>query len=230
MRRIISIVAAIMIVAIMGSAFATSENQITFRGLNWYEKYVDANKQVDLGKGYVMDSSRYLYDIDGGYFVTLDDNLNIIEGMGFRVKYNNVEVAGYDAEPSIYFIYSISNGTSVSKMDEAILYMAGYRIGGYSNLDSVYLDLEKKLTSIYGKGESKKEKYFDEKSTKWNDENGNELSLALSGYGYVEILYAAAGHKERLEEIREVRLAEKYKQYKQEEEELEKKAGNVSGL
>ena len=179
MRRIVSIIAVVMIVAMLGSAFAVTKNPITFRGLNWYEKYVDANKQVDLGKGYVMDDSRYLNDIDGGYFVTLDDNLNVIEGMGFCVDYNIIEVAGYDAKPSMYFIYSISNGTSVSKMDEALLYMAGYRIGGYSNLDSVYLDLEKKLTSIYGKGESKKEKYFDEKSTKWNDENGNELLIWL---------------------------------------------------
>lgn len=208
-------------------ACAESGTQIKFRDIEWYTKYADVNEHIGLSEGYVMDDSlSIMEDIDENYSNIRDDNYNMIDGMGVEVIYNNVDVAGYSASPSLYCIYSIVDGATVMSADEAELYMAKYTIDGYADMVSVYIDLKEKLTSVYGNGIPRDVSY-NEECTYWQDESGNELLLSRSPFGRVVISYAANDHREHLKALKKVRLAEIYKT---EAEERTKNAGDTSGL
>ena len=47
MKKITSIIATLMIAAIIGSVFAEQNYSITFRGMEWYSKYKDVYSIFD---------------------------------------------------------------------------------------------------------------------------------------------------------------------------------------
>ena len=228
MKKVMAIISILMIVAMMGSAFAVSNSSIAFRGIEWYGKYKDVYP-----------------DFEGDFSMTFEnsslDSINYAEcGIihssdavddGGIALYNEFEVAGYDADTTLFFMYPIENGKSNRNKDDSEFYMAVYEIYSYEDMLSVYKDIEGKLISIYGEGTSKtNERYYTE-SLYWEDENGNALWLIYDdlykALTQVRIAYAAGSSKARLAELREVLLAEKAAA---EENERKQNAGNTSGL
>ena len=228
MKRIISIVAAIMIVAIIGSAFAVSNSPITFRGLEWYSKFSEINKTFGDIHPYIFENS----DIDSIQFAEWGSvySEDRVEEAGVDVYYHGLEVAGYTTEAQVYYMYPVVNGSAVKETSEAEFYFAMYRFENYEDMDSVYADLKNKLVSIYGDGEQKKNGYYKE-STYWEDENGNALWIVLDAEDdimrEIRLAYAAAGSKTRLSELKYTLLAEKAAS---EENERNQNAENTSGL
>ncbi len=228
MKKAVSIIAILMIIAMLGSAFAGSDNQITFRGIEWYTKFPTVNGMFRNNSPYVFENA----DIDsieyaewGGIFT--EDRTN---EAGVSVYYHDLDVAGYEAEAHAYYMYPIVDGASVRDTDEAEFYLAIYSFMDYEDMDSVYADLKNKLISLYGEGEQKKNGYYKE-STYWEDENGNALWIVLDAEDDVireiRLAYAAGDSKERLAELRKVLLAEKAAA---EENERKQNAENTSGL
>ena len=228
MKKVMAIISILMIVAMMCSAFAGSDNQITFRGVEWYSTLAEVKDVLDW-KGYEIagDDLIAMCDIDYNWDYSFSDNDNKIDCIGFCLYYNgDLDVAGYNCWAYLSFIYPIENDSSVKNEDEAQLYMAKYTTDGYSDYQSVYNDLKTKLTGLYGEGENRDIRYSNE-CTYWVDSEGNELVLSMGSLNSVEISYAASGHRERLKQMHDIRLSEIYLA---ESAERAQKANDTSGL
>lgn len=221
MKKIISIIAILTVISIMGSAFADSDGMIRFRGLEWYSTMPEIKEALGWKDIDTMNEMILLSDIDENWDYSVYSGYKRIDDMGLFAYRYDVEVAGYKAMVGMSFIYPIENGSSVKDRDKAQLYMATYSISEYSDLKSVYYDLKAKIDALYGEGA------VEDNRVRWMDSVGNKVVLSMSGDSYVSISYAAAGHKERLQSMHNVRIAE---MRRAEAEERTQKAGDNSGL
>ena len=162
-----------------------SDVEITFRDIPWGTSYTSVNEMLGslsflpiAGEGYVSPS------VDA---VLLD---NDIEGINFEYNDINIvasaldpelDVAGYTtSDVSLYFAYSVENGTVLKTEENSQLYEAQYRIEP-TDLQSAKVDLIEKLSSLYGSPakESESRNIFDhfETYTYWYGANDTELVL-----------------------------------------------------
>lgn len=220
MKRVVSIVAILMITAIIGSTFAEADGLITFRGVEWYSTLPEIEEALGWKDVDTMDEMIVLSDIDENWDYSFSSGYNRIDDMGLFAYYYDAEVAGYKALTYMSFIYPIENGASVKDADKAQLYMATYSISEYADLNAVYSDLKAKLDSLYGAGTVKDNRVV------WMDSVGDKVVLSMDG-SYVGVSYAAAGHKERLQSMHNVRIAE---MKRTEADERAQKANDTSGL
>ena len=220
MKKVMAIISILMIVAMMGSAFSGSDNQITFRGVEWYSTLAEVKDELGWADVDIMDDMILLSDIDENWDYSLSSGYNRIDDMGLFAYYYDAEVAGYKALTYMSFIYPIENGASVKDANKAQLYMATYSISEYADLNAVYSDLKAKLDSLYGAGT------VNDNRVDWMDSVGDKVVLSMDG-SYVGVSYAAAGHKERLQSMHNVRISE---MKRAEADERAQKANDTSGL
>lgn len=64
MKKVMAIISILMIVAMMGSAFSGSDNQITFRGVEWYSTLAEVKDELGWADVDIMDDMILLSDID----------------------------------------------------------------------------------------------------------------------------------------------------------------------
>lgn len=68
----------------------------------------------------------------------------------FEVSLSTRKVAGYECNPSLYFVYPVENGSSVLNENAATFYAGEYVFQG-TDAKVVFDGLQQKLTQLYGK-------------------------------------------------------------------------------
>ena len=129
---------------------------IKFRGIDWDLPKQEVDKILE-SQGIVEDWFQLGGDketIDGWYkeynYMYADPR---VEDGGVRVRYDDVDVAGYKADLDVYYMFSINNGMVDYDNDKALFYKAEYSIEDMEDEKAVYDSLSLKLADLYGSSE-----------------------------------------------------------------------------
>ncbi len=197
---------------------------ISFRSLKWYEtlrnvhKYIEDGNDIDLhyfsldkGGGDTIASVLY----DGKEEITKADladyKKDYYHFYGVVMRSNSIDVAGYNANTFLYFIYPVIDGEIIENNTYSEFVKAKYFIHLFDDdrtLENAFEDLCKKLTQVYGEpsakyidadyipstnpytGSPEIEIAFHSAHAIWKNEDGSALHLLVSSPN-VEIYYYA---------------------------------------
>lgn len=187
--------------------------EILFRDIPWGTSYTEVDKTLSQFEMWNLSGDGYkTYSVDE---VLLGDYKGInFECSDINIIANTysgeVDVAGYKtSETELYFAYVPVDGVLTKTEDDSSLYGARY-VFEAQNLDEMYADLTRKLTSLYGAPSDVKkqgDKYTYTywygandtelvlKSTNWNDETGvfkDEIVIAYAWRKGDELLQNAS--------------------------------------
>ena len=232
MKKVLAVVlfVALIMVSVIGASFA--EESYTFRNIPWLTTKVDVIEAMN-AEGYKV-SWKYDNTTIADWFQTwinITGDYKVAEG-GCYLSFKGVKVAGYSASLSTYYWYPIVDGRVQRDNDLAQFYLAEYEIQNIENMDPVYDDLLAKLTSLYGKPETKNSdsSWTDTIGALWTADDGSLIWLArYKAYGdtAVKIWYAAPKTTETLQAL-EKQIAQET--LEAEEAEREKNKTNTDGL
>ena len=188
------------------SLAAANQQEITFRGIDWYTTKADAETKL-----YAEGASSHgwlgnpndIYRLSGTDYANVTTGKDRVDGGGYRGWYSNVSVAGYDVDDTYAcYIYPIQNGSIIHDDEQAELYFAYYTFKSeYSDHEGIYNDLSEKLTSIYGKGKTQKSRY--NTNITWTDKKKNMIRLLINkNKDYVTLGYIAGDATKRLDAMK----------------------------
>ncbi len=178
------------------------EKEILFRGVEWGASFDQVIKKLPDGvKTYDLKEKEYWYPVESSMF---DENVwdqayNGVIGCytyGKPSTMKNVKVAGYAVdELYLYFIYKTgANGLLTKDKKHTSFYYAYYKLEP-KDPEAAFIDLEKKLTSLYGDVdlEQSKSPYISYTQREWYGANNTVVSLVKedypSGSHYIYIKY-----------------------------------------
>ncbi len=219
------------------TVYAVQPETIRFRDIEWY---TDVENVSSIMKAIPGVSTPWLRAVDNHakieswfkkweYFYTDD----AIDNGGVILRFTKVPLAGYLAEVEMSFLYTCDDKRVLYNNKTAELYMAVYKIDGYSNIYGIYEELRGKLKDKYGDYVSKS--YFDGglEGALWIAKDGSLIWLRVyqnsisHNYQYVRVTYFASKGEERLIKLSKQIANEKKNTIK---EEMKKNVDNYEGL
>ncbi|MBR0229391.1 MAG: hypothetical protein IJQ62_13680 [Clostridia bacterium] len=168
-------------------------DEILFRGIPWYSSFEKV--QESFGEDIPVDG------VDGIDMFLVDElnadfaNINSVDSVNYPSGWMGVSPVGWfdfkaggHLVDTLYVLcsYGFEEGRVLTSIDSSRLYLAAYQ---FSNGDeAAYLDLQKKLTTLYGTGNETNEdvKLANDlilrHSTRWDGDNGTAAVLTLNAY------------------------------------------------
>lgn len=189
-----------------------SDGLITFRDIPWYTSRTNAEKI--LGKSSSSNWMSSLFRLSYIDYQNISWGGDTVEGdLGCRPYYNGLTVAGYTpSDMYLCFMFPIVDDLIIRDISVAQLYMGYYTFtsSDFGDIGSVYLDLEEKLTRLYGEGESTVTEYSS--YIIWQDIEENKIRLKVdSNNTYLTLAYIAGDADSRIDELAQALALEKKK-------------------
>lgn len=152
MKKILPLLccAALLLTLLPSVAFAAQE-QIAFRGFQWYATFPEINEQMSsLTAGYAsVDSNETIDSYKRAEWSSMfsDDR---VENGGVKGYYSGIPVAGYTADSAIlYYMYPFDADGRVARDDnQAQFYCAMYSFEEVKDKQATYDDIKSKLIAI----------------------------------------------------------------------------------
>lgn len=207
MKKLMSIFATLVMLLACFSAYADEyEKAILFRGIQWGATVSEVSAGLPEGvEMYGTKNSEYWYSMDNRMY---DESMN---GDSLKAEIGcydfvrsrsleNVRVAGYQvSDLYLYYIYTPGeNGLLVKDDEHTALIYAYYKLEP-KDPESVFADLTKKLTGLYGDVDlhQKRTPYIAYEQNLWYGADGTMVSILKedypSGSHYIYIKYGFAG-------------------------------------
>ena len=205
----------------------------TFRGIPWWSTEEEVEK-ILYPDGASSDLIKYsdedCYRLEGITSPSVIMGDEHIKGVGVKIRCKDLKVAGY-TPTFMYadFIYPLSeDGLILRDARKAEFYFGWYTFESkdYTDIASLYIDLQGKLIGLYGEASEAEDKYH--VRAVWNDPDGNTIQLLRNTDStYITLGYIAHDADQRLDEMQAALDAENIAA---EAAQREANAGDSSGL
>lgn len=238
MKKTLILLAVSFLICIqLVTAFADQPDTISFRDINWY---------TDVGTASTI--MRAIPGVSVPWFGSFEKHAKIeswfkkweyfytddaIDDGGVILRFSRVPLAGYSADVEMSFLYTCEDNKVSYNNQTAELYMAIYKIDGYSNLYGIYEELRGKLKNTYGDYVTKS--YYDGglEGALWIAKDSSLIWLRIyqnsisNKYQNIAITYFAPNGEERFKALSEQITLEKKDKQKQWQD---KNSDNYEGL
>ena len=231
MKKLLSIL-LILSVLITYTIVYAEDNEISFRGIEWYSSKKDV-EEILLSDENIRSrnsSAHDIYRMSGTYYPNVTMGSDRVDDGGIVGRYDGIKIAGYEIPTTyIYYVYPIENKKIIHEDDQALMYLIWYPFTNSAFADQIGIhdDLSAKLTSLYGKGKvDKSSKYYT--ITTWKDKKGNTILLLINDdKDYTSLAYMASDAEKMLDTMKQ---ALKDEAIELEKQQREQNSNNTDGL
>lgn len=203
MKKVVTLVLALIMVLASTSALAQYDKPILFRGVEWGVTHNEAVKSLPAELNWwALDVSSSVYPVEHALYDEGRDYFNgevggYVSPRSSSIGKANLTVAGYAVDDVTlrYAFIPNADGTLSKSSDTAKLYYAYYKLDP-KDPDAAYADLTTKLTTLYGDPDRSftKSPYISYEYTIWYGADDTVLCLERedypSGSHYIYIKYA----------------------------------------
>lgn len=210
----------VLIVMAQTAAFADTDTEIMFRGIEWGTSIDCIEPEIDAHDYYFTFAKNYIpyWGTAGQQLDYTFDRIsnNEIGWMGVAIGDGEIMVGGYGATAiDIYCAFGLDdNGNLLRNAQDSMFYYATYAIET-SNVNAAYSDLKEKLSSLYGECVEFSDEAHGgmavEKIAQWKGANNTAVRLygqmrsteekAGNFFEYIEIYYGKTDFDEHLRNV-----------------------------